>query len=179
MGSIKVCAWFSKQDWSKQKQKDGHYFKWLPWRWWGRLQCWGVPCSWLWSYDHLCQGFNCSSLASSFTSFLFCCVLFLTSLLSWKFVWLRLLKSSDPQWRKIGHPRSRSVVGILYVSQHSVPCGHWLKSGNLYGATLEFDESFRSFCWRGKDEFTINPGSVAYNDAEKGTDQIHEKEKET
>lgn len=57
--------------------------------------------------------------------FLFCCVLFLTSLLSWKFVWLRLLKSSsDPQWGKIGHPRSRSVVGILYVSQHRVPCGH-------------------------------------------------------
>ena len=36
----------------------------------GRLQCWELPCSWLWSYDHPFQGYNCSSLVSSFTSIL-------------------------------------------------------------------------------------------------------------
>ena len=91
----------------------------------GRLQCWEghVP-----DCDHMTtrvKDLIVVALSVVLLPFLFCCVLFLTSLFSWKAVWLRLLKySPDPQWGKIGHPRSRSVVAILYVSLHRVPHGY-------------------------------------------------------
>ena len=139
MGYIKLRAWFSKckQDSPKQKQKDEHYFAVQMMRDQQRAWCLGgssagschVP-----DCDHMTTHFKdiiAVALSLVLLPFLYYCVLFLTSLFSWKVVWLRLLKSSpDPQWGKIGHPRSRWVVGILYVSQHRIPHGYWLKSGN-------------------------------------------------
>lgn len=64
------------------------------------------------------------------------------------------------------------------MSPHRVPRGHQLKSGKYVEPTLEYVKSLDQFTEEGKDEIHCqNRASVTYNDAEKRTNQIHEKKK--